>query len=76
MKTAKVFPNGGSQAVRLPKEFQFSTEEVYVSKLDGMVILFPKDARWDILKASLERFSDDFMAERDQPASQQKRSGF
>ena len=33
--TAKVFMNNRSQAVRLPKEFQFSTSEVYIRKVGG-----------------------------------------
>ena len=39
---AKVFKNGQSQAVRLPKEFRFDTEEVFISKDGDKVILFPK----------------------------------
>jgi antitoxin VapB len=73
MNTAKIFQNGRSQAVRLPKEFQFDTDEVYVNKVGEMVILFPRDKGWDVLAKSLEHFTDDFMAERDQPAENQKR---
>ena len=41
-KTAKVFTSGMSQAVRLPKEFRFDTEEVFITKKNGKVILTPK----------------------------------
>jgi antitoxin VapB len=39
---AKVFQNGKSQAVRLPKEFRFDTDEVFVEKEGDKVILRPK----------------------------------
>ena len=42
MGVAKVFKNGQSQAVRLPKEFRFDTDEVFVSKEGEKLILFPK----------------------------------
>ena len=74
MNTAKLFTNGRSQAVRLPKECRFSGKDVYVRKLKGMVILVPKDAAWQPLIDSLGHFSSDFLEERQQP-SQQGRIG-
>lgn len=73
MNTAKVFANGGSQAVRLPKEYQFSTDEVFVNRIGDMVVLFPKEKGWDILAQSLEHFPEDFMAERDQGGPAEER---
>ena len=73
MNTAKVFPNGGSQAVRLPKEFQFAADEVYVNKVGGVVMLFPRDKGWEILAQSLDHFNEDYMAERDQGVAPEKR---
>ena len=72
MNTAKLFANGRSQAVRLPKDCRFEGEEVYVRKLKGMVILIPKGAPWQPLVDSLDHFSDDFMAERHQPPDQER----
>lgn len=66
MHTAKLFPNGGSQAVRLPKECRFEGDEVYVQKIDGLVVLFAKDDPWASLVSSLDQFTEDFMAEREQ----------
>jgi len=68
MHTAKLFKNGRSQAVRLPKEYAFSGDEVYVKKIDGVVMLIPKDGDpWRPFIDSLDRFSDDFMSlKRDQ----------
>lgn len=61
METAKLFKNGRSQAVRLPRKFSLPGEEVYVKKVNGVVILIPKDEDpWKPLVDSLENFSDDF----------------
>ena len=70
IKIAKLFRNGRSQAVRLPREFRFEGAEVYIKRLGNMVLLLPKDDPWASLMDSLDQFSDDFMAERDQPAPQ------
>ena len=47
METAKLFTNGRSQAVRLPKDFRFSGEEVAIKKVGEIVLLYPKDTAWD-----------------------------
>jgi antitoxin VapB len=67
MNTAKLFKNGSSQAVRLPKEFKFQGDEVYLKKMGRLVVLIPKDNPWDSLIHSLDHFSDDYMTEREQP---------
>ena len=74
MQTAKLFENGRSQAVRLPKECRFRGDEVFVRKYDDIVILFPKRSPWAPLVNSLDKFTDDFMVERNQP-EQQEREG-
>ena len=75
MKTAKIFRNGGSQAVRLPKEFQFDTEDVVISKVDDVVVIVPKDRAWRTMQDSLAMFTDDFMQEpRDQGKLQERPS--
>ncbi|MBN1902372.1 AbrB/MazE/SpoVT family DNA-binding domain-containing protein [Candidatus Sumerlaeota bacterium] len=67
METAKIFLNGRSQAVRLPREFRFNQKEVYVKKIDGIVMLIPKGNPWKIFVSSLDKFSGDFCSfERDQ----------
>jgi antitoxin VapB len=73
MDTAKVFANGRSQAVRLPKEFRFNTDEVYVTRLGSAVVLIPKGDSWSVLFDSLAGFSDDFLDRREQPLRQQER---
>jgi antitoxin VapB len=74
MKTARLFTNGRSQAVRLPKDCRFEGADVYVKKFQGVVILFPKNHPWSPLLESLEHFSDDFLSDRQQPPDQ-KREG-
>ena len=70
MQTAKLFMNGQSQAVRLPKEFRLEGSEVYIKKSGSSIVLIPANGSWDALTASLDAFSDDFMADRDQPLQQ------
>ena len=74
MQTAKLFTNGRSQAVRLPKECRFSGDDVYIKKYQDIVLLLPKDSLWASLIDSLGDFSADFMDERDQPEEQQRNS--
>lgn len=74
---AKVFKSGNSQAVRLPKDFRFSVNEVEISREGDAVILRPRPntaGRWASLRAAVERgFSADFMAEgRVQPEEQKR----
>ena len=67
MQTAKLFKNGRSQAVRLPKEFQFNGEDVFIQKHGDAVILIPREKQWDVFLRGLNSFSEDFMQEgRDQ----------
>ena len=66
MKTAKIFENGRSQAVRLPKEYRFNAKEVNVNKIGDAIILFPADSKWNSLLESLDLFTDDFMEKRNQ----------
>ena len=63
MMTAKVFKNGRSQAIRLPKECRFSSDEVVVNKIGDIVILLPKQSKWDSFMKAIDMFSDDFMAD-------------
>ncbi len=72
MQTAKLFANGRSQAVRLPKEYRFTGDDVYIKSYQGMVILLPKDSPWAPLIGSLGQFTSDFMEERNQPEEQRR----
>lgn len=63
METAKVFENGRSQAVRLPKKFRFSVDEVIVQRLGSSLILTPKEKIVENFLSSLNEFTDDFMSD-------------
>lgn len=76
MKIAKLFQNGQSQAVRLPKEFRFKGEQVFIKKQGNAVVLLPMKDPWRPLLDSLHKFSKDFMAARDQPETQQREDIF
>lgn len=66
MDTAKLFMNGRSQAVRLPKDFRFDGDQVYIKKVGNAVILIPYHAPWNMLVDSLQLFSADFMEKYEQ----------
>jgi antitoxin VapB len=72
-RTARLFQSGGSQAVRLPADFRFTGDLVYVRRDErtGDVILSSRPAgRWSDFVAARQRLGvapDDFLVERDQP---------
>ncbi len=66
MDRAKLFYNGRSQAVRLPREYRFEGDEVYIKKIGNGVVLIPKDKVWEVHEAGLNYFSDDYMDRRKQ----------
>lgn len=70
MQTAKLFANGRSQAVRLPKEFRFEGTEVQIEKVGDAVVLRPLKRTWADVFAALDAFEPGFEMEREQPAEQ------
>jgi antitoxin VapB len=60
-RTAKIFMNNRSQAVRLPKDFQFNTQEVFIRKQGDEVVLSPRPENWSDYLASGPRASEGFM---------------
>ncbi|OGQ95853.1 MAG: virulence factor [Deltaproteobacteria bacterium RIFOXYD12_FULL_57_12] len=76
MGIAKLFQNGSSQAVRLPKEFRLPGEVVKIFHRGNQVVLEPLELTWDSLFNALDDFPEDFMEEgRNQP-DMQKRDSF
>lgn len=73
MMTAKIFENGRSQAVRLPKECRFNTDEVAVNRIGDIVLLIPKTSKWSSFMQAIDMFSDDFMEDRSSGCSEQER---
>lgn len=73
MRTAKLFQNGNSQAVRLPKAFRFTGDEVRIFRQGNQVVLESVENSWDTLFEALNEFPDDFMKEgRSQPDMQER----
>ena len=69
---AKIFMNGRSQAVRLPKEFRFDTDEVYITKQGDNIILSAKEPSWDEFFDSKSAFTDDFLQDREDEKPQER----
>ena len=76
MKMAKVFQNGQSQAIRLPKEFRFEGDEVFIKKVGKVTVLFPMEDPWGAMIESVHKFSEDFMSARNQPDQQSREDLF
>ncbi|HLN30984.1 MAG TPA: type II toxin-antitoxin system VapB family antitoxin [Gemmataceae bacterium] len=73
MKKAKVFQNGRSQAIRLPKEFRVESKEVYLKKTSEGFLVIARDP-WDLFFEGVAELSDEFMAEgRKQPPLQKRK---
>ncbi|MBI3930244.1 MAG: antitoxin [Armatimonadetes bacterium] len=76
MRKAKLFKNGQSQAVRLPRDFRFPGTEVHIKKVGNAVVLLPVEGFWEPLLESLDSFTDDFMESREQPGAQEREDLF
>ena len=76
MDKAKLFQNGQSQAVRLPKKYRFAGDKVLIKRVGNAVVLLPEQNSWKTLFDSLDQFSSDFMDERQQPEVQQREDIF
>jgi antitoxin VapB len=73
-RKAKIFMNNRSQAVRLPKEFQFKTEEVFIRKEGNDLILSPRPSDWTAYLEEGPSASATFMDNvEDLPAQERKR---
>ena len=72
MSTAKVFQNGRSQAIRLPKEFRVDVDEVFLRRTPEGFLVIAKDP-WELFREGIEEISDDFMkGGRQQPPTQER----
>ena len=75
MEYAKVFTNGGSQAIRLPKTCRFKEKEVMVKRIGSAVLLMQKDDPWASMMAGLELFTDDCLRQEPDDLPVQERPG-
>jgi antitoxin VapB len=62
-QTARIFKNNRSQAVRLPKEFQFSSSEVFIRRQGEDIILSAKPLNWTTYLDSGPAASSNFMSD-------------
>ncbi len=60
MDKAKIFMNGKSQAVRLPKKYRFETDEVFIQEHELGVLLIDPEKRWKMLEKAMGSMGDDF----------------
>ncbi len=73
MTVAKLFMNGRSQAVRLPREFALPGREVFIRRVGRNILLVPKDDPWGSFEAALDLFTGDmFSDDRTQPPPDQR----
>jgi len=76
MKTAKIFKSGNSQALRLPKEFQFHSKEVEIFRRGNDVIIREKPKSLKHAFELLASMPDDFFSEQREDDYPQERESF
>lgn len=67
MNIAQIRTDGTHQIVILPEDFKMTGSEVYIKKVGNAIVLIAKEHPWQALFESLDQFSEDFMATREQP---------
>lgn len=73
----KIIREGNRRLIPLPDDAPLAVDEVYLSQVGSSVLVSTEEKTWDSFFASLNEFSDDFMADgRQQPTEQQKRDFF
>ena len=61
LKTAKIFKHGNSQAVRLPKEFRFESDDVLMMRASGGILLLPPMIEYSRVLEAVSRFEGTFI---------------
>lgn len=64
MEKTKIFKSGNSQAIRLPKKYRISGDEVFIKKVGDVLLILPQNSAWNSMVESLKIFSNDFMDSR------------
>ena len=72
MQTASIQNEGGHQAIRIPDNFKLEGEEVYIKKIGNALCIIPLKKPWQNLFDSLDKFSPDFMENRNEGPSQER----
>jgi antitoxin VapB len=77
MKTVVVINNGSEQSIKLPDGCHLESAEVYVKRVGRSVLLTPKDVDpWQLFTEGLDRFTNDFLGERNQSEQQERKALF
>ena len=71
-KKAKLFQNGGSQAVRLPAEYRIDGDEVHIEKIGNTVVLRPIKRGWGEFFSNPDKAPDDFLQDREDDLPQDR----
>lgn len=71
-KKAKLFQNGGSQAVRLPAEYRLEGDEVQIEKVGNTLVLRPLKHSWSDFFTNPKTAPDDYLQERDDAPPQER----
>lgn len=72
MQTAQLIQEEHAQIVRLPENIHIEGQRVQIKTIGNVVVLIPEHNPWQIFFDSLNQFTDDFMADRDQPGWQER----
>ena len=72
VKAAKIFMNGRSQAVRLPKEFRFGCDEVFIEKQGDSIVISAVRPGWDEFFDTGSVFGGDFLENREDLPPQER----
>jgi antitoxin VapB len=76
LDTAKIFKNGKSQAIRIPKAYRLKGKEANITQIGDALIILPKKDAWDTFLDGLNGFSEDFLTERIQPKNDERENIF
>ena len=71
-KAAKIFMNGRSQAVRLPKEYRFNCDEVFIEKQGDSIVISAVRPGWDEFFNTVSVFGDDYLEDREDQLPQER----
>ena len=63
METTRIFNNGRSQAVRIPRQYRFDVDEVVINKIGDALMLTPKGSLAAAFDAGAAMLTDDFLAD-------------
>lgn len=68
MTTTRIFQNGNSQALRIPREMRVEKKEYCLNKIGDILIAFPSDDPWASVRQVIGTFPEDFLEDRNQPS--------